>query len=297
MSGRPGAVTLHEEIAEILAGHGGGWMTTSELAAEVNRRGHYRKRDGSPVDDFQIHGRTRNYAHLFERDGSRVRLLTGLAPSAAVAPPPIRTTLRQAPSKPPAAGSARGSSEAIDDALRSLEQERAVPVTAASSLPDRPGLYAVHAAPATWAELGVGPPPDARPLYVGKSESSLQGRDIRTHFADGSTGSSTLRRSFAALLHDSLGVHGMPRNPDVPGYFSNYGLSPADDASLTAWMARHLALATWVAPADIMLAEVEKAVYTRLLPPLNLKGVLTPWSGLVSDKRRVMAREAEAWRP
>ena len=67
-------VTLHEEICDILDGEGNGWMTTGELANLVNRRGRYRKRDGSPVSRFQIHGRTRNYSDLFQRSGSLVRL-------------------------------------------------------------------------------------------------------------------------------------------------------------------------------------------------------------------------------
>jgi hypothetical protein len=49
-------------------------MTTQEIAAVVVNRGRYVKRDGSPMTSFQIHGRTRKYGHLFERDGSRVRL-------------------------------------------------------------------------------------------------------------------------------------------------------------------------------------------------------------------------------
>lgn len=67
-------ITLHEEIARILSENGNRWMTTDELAAEVNTAGNYVKKDGSHVAAFQIHGRTRNYAQLFERDGSRVRL-------------------------------------------------------------------------------------------------------------------------------------------------------------------------------------------------------------------------------
>ena len=69
------SVTLHEELATILAEQGNAWMTTAELARFINERGDYRKRDGSAVTDFQVHGRTRNYNRLFERDGSRVRLL------------------------------------------------------------------------------------------------------------------------------------------------------------------------------------------------------------------------------
>jgi hypothetical protein len=67
-------ITLHEELVAILRERGGGWMTTRELADAVNERGRYHKRDGSPVDDFQVHGRTKNYPQLFDRDGSRVRL-------------------------------------------------------------------------------------------------------------------------------------------------------------------------------------------------------------------------------
>jgi hypothetical protein len=66
------APKLHEEIARLLAD--GRWRTTSELAALVNDAGRYHKGDGTLITPFQIHGRTRKYDHLFERDGSRVRL-------------------------------------------------------------------------------------------------------------------------------------------------------------------------------------------------------------------------------
>ena len=66
-------IFLHDEIREILLANGNAWMTTSEIATEVNQRNRYRKRDGSQVTDFQIHGRTRNYPHLFKREGSKVR--------------------------------------------------------------------------------------------------------------------------------------------------------------------------------------------------------------------------------
>jgi hypothetical protein len=61
------AVTLHAEIRDILIENSNRWMTTRELADEVNARGRYRKRDGSPVTDYQIHGRTRQYPDLFEK--------------------------------------------------------------------------------------------------------------------------------------------------------------------------------------------------------------------------------------
>ena len=66
-------IYLHDEIREILLANGNAWMTTSEIATEVNQRNRYRKRDGSQVTDYQIHGRTRKYPHLFIREGSKVQ--------------------------------------------------------------------------------------------------------------------------------------------------------------------------------------------------------------------------------
>jgi len=49
-------------------------------------------------------------------------------------------------------------------------------------LPDRAGLYALYGPFEIWRLLGLGDPPDDRPLYVGKAEDSLVTRDLRTHF-------------------------------------------------------------------------------------------------------------------
>ncbi len=46
----------------------------NRVTLHVNRRGRYEKRDGSAVTAFQVHGRTRQYSRMFERDGSRARL-------------------------------------------------------------------------------------------------------------------------------------------------------------------------------------------------------------------------------
>jgi hypothetical protein len=157
-------------------------------------------------------------------------------------------------------------------------------------------LYAVHGDPSAWAELDLGVPPDDRPLYVGKAEDSMASRDLRTHFGNGRTGSSTLRRSLAALLADRLSLVPTPRNPAKPGYFASYGLEPESDERLTAWMREKLLLATWAADtSEISLDVGETQVIRAFLPPLNLAKVQTPWSARVSAARAVMARRAERW--
>src|SRR5438105_2173599 len=80
---------------------------------------------------------------------------------------------------------------------------------AVASVPKRPGLYALHGEAGAWNQLGLGSPPDERPLYIGKSERSLFERPMGQHFgwrpnarARGTsiTGYSSPRRSLAALL-------------------------------------------------------------------------------------------------
>ena len=71
---RKSSVTLHDEIVDILLEHGEEGLTTGQIAKLVNKRGRYRKGDESDVTAHQIHGRTRKRPHLFDRDGSSVRL-------------------------------------------------------------------------------------------------------------------------------------------------------------------------------------------------------------------------------
>ena len=186
---------------------------------------------------------------------------------------------------------------ASKEALRALVAPGMALVDAERQAPSTPGLYAVHSGSEVWTLLGLGDPPDDRPLYVGKSESSLADRDIRTHFADGRTGQSTLRRSFAALLAERLNLHARPRNPAKPERFANYGLSPEDDAKLTQWMRESLRLAFWANVGTTPLAVVEGELLRFWQPPLNLSGVSTQWTAQVKEARSRMANDARAWRP
>jgi hypothetical protein len=169
-------------------------------------------------------------------------------------------------------------------------------------IPSAPGLYAVHAEPDTWRMLGLEGHDPKTPLYVGKSEDDLVTRDLKTHFAvergdRSTTGSSTVRRSFAALLREPLELRGVPRNKSKPGHFSNYALEKDADDRLTEWMNKYLTIAVWPKPAgvDLTLTEVEKRVLRQWGPPLNLTHVPAPLQQLRSA-RAVMAAEARAWK-
>ncbi|MFF2634382.1 GIY-YIG nuclease family protein [Microbacterium sp. NPDC058021] len=188
----------------------------------------------------------------------------------------------------------------FEDAMADLRGLRIAITDAPRVVPPAPGLYAIYGDTEAWTELRMSPHVDG-PLYIGKAEDSLARRELQGHFAvnkavRAKTGSSTVRRSFAALLRETLGLRGMPRNPDKPAHFSNYGLSREHDDALTAWMHRHLAIAVWPAPRvlDEPLALIESAIIRRLNPPLNLSGNPHPAPGLSAARAR-MAAEARAW--
>jgi hypothetical protein len=66
--------TLHEAIEHVLQENRNQWMEAKDIAHHVNRQSLYRRGDGAPVDTSQIQTRTNNYQHLFEKQGSRIRL-------------------------------------------------------------------------------------------------------------------------------------------------------------------------------------------------------------------------------
>jgi len=65
---------LHEAIEKLLR-HVGRPMTTQQIAYELNRNGWYQKKDGSEITAYQISGRTKNYDHLFNKNGSTISLI------------------------------------------------------------------------------------------------------------------------------------------------------------------------------------------------------------------------------
>jgi hypothetical protein len=184
-------------------------------------------------------------------------------------------------------------------AIRRLSQNSVRVSQVDLAIAGSPGLYALYASAQTWRELGLGSPPDQRPLYVGKAQDTLAARDLRGHFGirdrkkQSPTGNSTVRRSLAALLASSRGYRGMPRNPLKPSHFANYGLAEPDDEDLSAWMRRRLRIALWPHDTALELGDLETAVLRHWRPPLNLDKIDTPWRPHVMAARSVLKQQAE----
>lgn len=170
-------------------------------------------------------------------------------------------------------------------------------VDADRHVPNAAGLYALHGSDETWQLLGLGAAPDARPFYVGKAERSLASRDLSTHFRTGSTGQSTVRRTFAALLRGELSLRAVPRNMSKPNeQRSHFSLDEDGDTRLTEWMVKHLEMAVWEKPATCAdLAAVEAEVIRRWIPPMNIKGNAgSPWIAQIRRARQTMAADVGA---
>lgn len=166
-------------------------------------------------------------------------------------------------------------------------------------VPDRPGLYAVHAAAVRWHELGLEEREPSMPLYVGRARDSLVTRDLKTHFATGCTGRSTVRRSFAVLLRDRLGIHSLPRRskkPPTTRDFTHYDLDATSEQGLTTWMCEHLTISVWPLPEGWPpddLIPMEKSILREWGPPVNLRDVPHP-SARIKKGRKIFAAEARA---
>lgn len=182
----------------------------------------------------------------------------------------------------------------VSDALASLALP-GLPITeAATTVPAKPGLYAVHGSASAWIDLHIAGREPGIPLYVGKAQKSLASRDVRVHFGIGAsggstTGHSTLRRSLAALLADQLQLRPVSREKVPPHRFAMFALDEPSDARLNDWMHEHLRLATWVMPAEaeVSIADVESTMIARWVPPLNLKGSPAPWRELSVARARL----------
>lgn len=175
-------------------------------------------------------------------------------------------------------------------------------ITDAESIPASPGIYAIWGSESAWNGLRL-TFRKATPLYIGKAKRNLRRREIDTHFDAGSgtaskTGSSTVRRSFAALLATTLDLKAIPRNTQRPSDFAHYALNSDDDDTLTAWMHENLSLSVWPYPpaASAQLQDVETALIQAWDPPINIDQAPTSRAGLRAA-RALLAAEAERWRP
>ena len=130
-------MTLHEAIVKVLSTKPRA-MSTQEIAVELNRNKWYVKKDKSTIEAFQIHGRTRNYAHLFDRNGSMVALKNQTIKSDS-------EFLKEKASKPLTKSTVQENfSDELTEKILMNENNFKSAATIDRFVPDIPGLYCIR---------------------------------------------------------------------------------------------------------------------------------------------------------
>ena len=253
---------LHEAITQVLK-EAGRPMTTNEIADALNRNGLYQKRDGSAISAFQIHGRTRNYSHLFDRNGSMVSLKGSGNTTTAK---PAGTTGRSRKFKTVADPVQNETSpDAVETEMTLMDKGAFKEAGAIDEMvPAAPGLYCIRIKN-----------PDALPepfrtelknrkhniIYIGIASRSLNRRMLNQELR--ANGHGTFFRSIGAVLGY------LPPFNSLKGKKNkrNYKFSPKDEQKIIRWINENL-LVNWVVTKDFKA--LEEPLIRKYLPLLNL---------------------------
>jgi hypothetical protein len=131
-----------------------------------------------------------------------------------------------------------------------------------------------------------------RLLYVGKADS-LRERLVKRHFKSGRTGSSTVRRTFGALLKERLGLQVIPRGRGKTDKdCQNYCFSSAGEEKLTQWMLGSLEVG--ICPVSSDHKSMEKVLIGLMQPPLCLNSWENPHISKIEGLRKLCADDARA---
>lgn len=130
-------------------------------------------------------------------------------------------------------------------------------------------------------------------IYIGKTESSQEKRDSKTHFTSGKTGSSTVRKSIGALLYSKENLKPIPRN-DVDyqnGRFSHFKFDEQSEIKITMWMINNLALSFYEFPrSKEEIENLETELINKIVPILNIsKNPKSSFRKILLQKRKICA--------
>ena len=110
-------------------------------------------------------------------------------------------------------------------------------------------------------------------IYIGKTESSQEKRDSKTHFTTGKTGSSTVRKSIGSILCAKENLKPIPRNDSdyAKGRFSHFKFDNVSEIKITNWMENNLALSFYEYPKTKQeIEDLETEIINELVPILNI---------------------------
>jgi len=127
-------------------------------------------------------------------------------------------------------------------------------------------------------------------IYIGKTESSQEKRDSKTHFTTGKTGSSTVRKSIGSILCAQENLKPIPRNESdyASGRFSHFKFDNASEIIITDWMENNMALSFYEYPKTKQeIEDLETEIINELVPILNIsKNPKNPFKETLQQLRK-----------
>lgn len=251
-------MTLHEAIVEVLTTSGKA-MTTEEIANELNRTGTYRKKDGSKIGAFQIHGRTRNYPNLFKRNKSLVSLKGEMEMTQNKT---INHSIKTNNDK--FAEDKNIDIERIDKTLMD-ESKFSIAKDIDEVVPIKPGLYCIRI-----KNINVLPEPfrtelenrEHNIIYIGIASQSLNKRMLNQELR--ANGHGTFFRSLGAILGFRPPFNSLSEKKNK----RNYKFSASDENKIIDWINENL-LVNWI-EKNSGWEETETALILKYKPLLNI---------------------------
>lgn len=248
---------LHEAIEQLLKQKGRP-MTTSEIANELNRNKWYTKKDKSPICNFQIHGRTHNYSHLFQRDGAMVSLIDqsfgGVGEKAEVKKSKLETSV-----------SIRSTAENDLEKELMLETKFKSARAIDARVPNFPGLYCIRIKNPDQLPKDFSEELSARGnniIYIGKASISLYRRLLRQELR--ARGHGTFFRSIGAVLGYKPPKACLVNKKNK----RNFKFNQDDESKIIQWINNNLLL-NWV-EFNGNIEKVESELIRKYKPLLNI---------------------------
>lgn len=249
-------MTLHDAIEQLLK-QVGRPMTTSEIANELNQNKWYQKKDGSNIDPFQIHGRTNNYSHIFNRNGSIVSLN---GQSKIKVSKPTDLTIKQKPELIELL-----SEIALLEKVLMNEKNFKSARIIDNLVPDNPGLYCIRV-----KDINKLPKPfdsiakdrNHNIIYIGIASQSLSKRFLNQELR--AKGHGTFFRSIGAVLGYKPNEGSLLTKSNK----RNYTFLTSDEQEIIEWINANLII-NWV-EFNGDFESVEAGIIRKHLPLLNL---------------------------
>jgi hypothetical protein len=244
---------LHEAIIAILK-RAGKALTTTEITNKLNETGLYKKKDGSPITPYQIHGRTKNYSHLFGREGTKVFLLKSDAPQTKTLKPRVI---------PNSINTYRKENVGLDTLF--INENFQSPSQIAAIVPSQPGIYCIRIRSIDQLPNSFKTHLKQRGhdiLYIGIASQSLRKRFFEQEL--NAKGHGTFFRSLGAILGY------LPPKGSLLSKKNkrNYKFSASDESKIIAWIKANL-LVNWVVISGDH-ENVESELILKHKPLLNL---------------------------